>query len=534
MGGDCPICRGSGFCPECHGKSRGTTISRGRTVGMSTPAQRSCTSCLNGECPLCHGTGYIAAVVSDDFTNDVPPPFEQVHCGDNSPSREIPQTGTAEVLSFRVAGVSFRNEDGTDRQHIIKQLRSGSSLRLVREPSNSYDSNAVRVMNSTEEQVGYVPKDLAPLISGKLDCGEVLVGKAVEITGVFDGGTRGVLVEIEVAPKASTSQRICESNNSLTEHSYESSHHAPLATRALDKHVDVTDTEQTGRRTHMASESEFDQAVLVACAAGERTLAAWNSGTMDLADFQRDLPIMIHAITLMFEEGQDLPIEVVGAARRFIEAATSGNTDETKPQDAHVLAIFFAGLSRSLAEQQVAVKDTSFSLDTFADDEQRLDALLSSDDELACDFTRLAMAFVAEFISRCDEADRLGMPGPVRTQAIGEIGEEIEKRYQFAFSIRSKEFLEVSTKNAVEVACNLQAFDEATAYGALNNLGYWLFFFPVLAKDLLMLANTNSMRTDRQEKFIEVYKSLWTTVRRRIGPMRTVQWMMAPFEVLNS
>ena len=45
-----------------------------------------------------------------------------------------------------VAGESFRNEDGTDRQGIIAGCRVGDPLVLVPEPDNDHDENAIKVL----------------------------------------------------------------------------------------------------------------------------------------------------------------------------------------------------------------------------------------------------------------------------------------------------------------------------------------------------------------------------------------------------
>lgn len=43
--------------------------------------------------------------------------------------------------SFRttIAGVTMQNRDGTDRQSLLRVLRTGERLKLVREPENPHD-----------------------------------------------------------------------------------------------------------------------------------------------------------------------------------------------------------------------------------------------------------------------------------------------------------------------------------------------------------------------------------------------------------
>lgn len=44
-----------------------------------------------------------------------------------------------------VIGVTYRNADGSSRQEIIRNCRKGDELMLLREPSNPYDVNAIKV-----------------------------------------------------------------------------------------------------------------------------------------------------------------------------------------------------------------------------------------------------------------------------------------------------------------------------------------------------------------------------------------------------
>lgn len=60
-----------------------------------------------------------------------------------------------------VAGETFRNADGSDRQAIIQRCRVGDPMRLEHEPTNSHDENAIRVLRWNREQVGYLPAEVA-------------------------------------------------------------------------------------------------------------------------------------------------------------------------------------------------------------------------------------------------------------------------------------------------------------------------------------------------------------------------------------
>ncbi len=60
-----------------------------------------------------------------------------------------------------VAGESFRNADGSERQTIIARCRLGEPLVLEHEPDNPHDINAIKVLRRTGEQIGYLTRELA-------------------------------------------------------------------------------------------------------------------------------------------------------------------------------------------------------------------------------------------------------------------------------------------------------------------------------------------------------------------------------------
>ena len=85
-------------------------------------------------------------------------------------SKKRPTNIPVRALVFKVAGVTMPNPDGSDRQTIIEtDVAAGMSLRLVRDPSNPYDSKAVAVWVN-QRQIGYVPAEYAAQISKYLDC----------------------------------------------------------------------------------------------------------------------------------------------------------------------------------------------------------------------------------------------------------------------------------------------------------------------------------------------------------------------------
>lgn len=93
------------------------------------------------------------------------------------------------VIVFRVAGVTFEG-----RQDVIGQMVGSEAMRLIPEPNNPYDENAIGVwvafpkhhnMAGAVKQVGYVPKDDALFILALTD-GEEVMASVKEIVGGFE------------------------------------------------------------------------------------------------------------------------------------------------------------------------------------------------------------------------------------------------------------------------------------------------------------------------------------------------------------
>jgi hypothetical protein len=71
-----------------------------------------------------------------------------------------------------VAGESYRNADGSDRQRIIPRCRVGELLVLKHEPDNPHDINAIRVLRQSGEQIGYLERELAGQVVSREAKGE--------------------------------------------------------------------------------------------------------------------------------------------------------------------------------------------------------------------------------------------------------------------------------------------------------------------------------------------------------------------------
>jgi len=107
------------------------------------------------------------------------------------PTRQPPQLiGEWKTVYTNIAGVTYPNADGSDRQKILVQCRIGEHVRLVREPDNPFDRYAVRVMNDAGKQIGYIPgestgneRGIGLCIGSNIDSGVEYIARVANITG---------------------------------------------------------------------------------------------------------------------------------------------------------------------------------------------------------------------------------------------------------------------------------------------------------------------------------------------------------------
>lgn len=57
------------------------------------------------------------------------------------------------------------------RKNNVKKLSVGDSLKLIRQPDNPYDKNAILVVSEKDEEIGFIAKDWASIFSFKMDHG---------------------------------------------------------------------------------------------------------------------------------------------------------------------------------------------------------------------------------------------------------------------------------------------------------------------------------------------------------------------------
>lgn len=103
------------------------------------------------------------------------------------------------VVVSKVAGVTYES-----RQDTIKRMTGREPARIVPEPENPYDPNALAVHvaldDGTVAHVGFIPRDLAAMIAPHLK-GEAVMCRLLGVTGGFetwDGEIASLGLRIEV------------------------------------------------------------------------------------------------------------------------------------------------------------------------------------------------------------------------------------------------------------------------------------------------------------------------------------------------
>lgn len=78
---------------------------------------------------------------------------------------------SVEDFNTKLAGVTFKNSDGSSRQAALRSCVVGEVLELRREPKNPYDPNAVAVVRGTGDQIGYLSRFRAWQVALQMEAG---------------------------------------------------------------------------------------------------------------------------------------------------------------------------------------------------------------------------------------------------------------------------------------------------------------------------------------------------------------------------
>lgn len=109
--------------------------------------------------------------------------------------KKVPVLNSPKNIFTNVAGIMYKNDDGTDRQEILRRCQEGDEVELVREPNNMYDPNAVAVYVGNE-QVGYLFREEASEVAPLLDAGYIADVTIYEIDMDKEGNIKRCHIEI--------------------------------------------------------------------------------------------------------------------------------------------------------------------------------------------------------------------------------------------------------------------------------------------------------------------------------------------------
>ena len=103
----------------------------------------------------------------------------------------------------KIVGVTFKNDDGSDRQRIIRnlarngELDEGTELFFVPQPDNPYDSNCVQVRASNGQTLGTLSREMAAKIAPQISQGYTFKAYVASQTGGDIGYAYGVNLKVD-------------------------------------------------------------------------------------------------------------------------------------------------------------------------------------------------------------------------------------------------------------------------------------------------------------------------------------------------
>ena len=118
------------------------------------------------------------------------------------PKKKVDITMTAEEsFSTKVVGVTFDNENGVNRQEIVKKCKPGEHLFLLHRP-DEHDQNAIQVVRCrTREQLGFLKKEEAEGVANHIVNGGTARAIVTKIIGGYDGKSYGCVIDVIQADK---------------------------------------------------------------------------------------------------------------------------------------------------------------------------------------------------------------------------------------------------------------------------------------------------------------------------------------------
>lgn len=99
------------------------------------------------------------------------------------------------TIRSRVAGVTFGNDDGSNRQEILSRMSKRRKLRF-RDAATEDHPNAISVHNVKGDQLGFLPSDISEYIRSKEIDPTKLSGEVYSVSPNKDRSALGCLIDI--------------------------------------------------------------------------------------------------------------------------------------------------------------------------------------------------------------------------------------------------------------------------------------------------------------------------------------------------
>lgn len=117
-------------------------------------------------------------------------------------------------LHTKIAGVAFEG-----RAQYVRKIKVGQILRLRRNKDNPYDSNAIEVINTYSNMLGFIPKDIAAQLAPKIDEGCLYIAKVLSVTDNYIGEKVGAEILIQSIEQDEKLFTCCECGKQLSDRS---------------------------------------------------------------------------------------------------------------------------------------------------------------------------------------------------------------------------------------------------------------------------------------------------------------------------
>ena len=116
------------------------------------------------------------------------------------------------LIETKVKGVVYEG-----RQEVVAELQVGEEIKLVRDPHNPYDRNAIKVMCKDGQQIGFLPRELAADLASRFDnYGQPVKGNVAAVLGGYYSDSR-VGVTIKFRPPEEIELQFSQDNLKLSD-----------------------------------------------------------------------------------------------------------------------------------------------------------------------------------------------------------------------------------------------------------------------------------------------------------------------------